>query len=51
MPFLAQDEFPSRERNSMVDERNLFYVGMTRARSALTLIASSVKPSPFLGEL
>ena len=26
-------------------------VGMTRARSALTLIASSVKPSPFLGEL
>jgi DNA helicase-2/ATP-dependent DNA helicase PcrA len=51
MPFLAQDEFPSRERISMADERNLFYVGLTRARSALTLVASSVKPSPFLGEL
>ena len=51
MPFLAQHEFPSRERVAMTDERNLFYVGLTRARSALTLIASSVKPSPFLGEL
>ena len=51
MPFLAQNEFPSRERTSMADERNLFYVGLTRARSALTLVASSVRPSPFLGEL
>ncbi|MBK7655948.1 MAG: hypothetical protein IPJ18_13585 [Betaproteobacteria bacterium] len=35
MPFLAQDEFPSRERSSMVDERNLFYVG-THPRAQCT---------------
>jgi DNA helicase-2/ATP-dependent DNA helicase PcrA len=51
MPFLARGEFPSSERSSDVDERNLFYVGITRARSALTLIAHAHTPSSFVQEL
>lgn len=51
IPFLARNEFPSRERTSMADERNRFYVGLTRARSALTLVVNDTEPSLFLKAL
>ncbi len=51
LPYLEQGVFPANERRAMADEKNLFYVGMTRARSVLTLVVSSVQPSPFLGAL
>jgi len=41
----APESFPSAE------ERRLFYVAMTRARRAVTLIASPVRMSPFVVEL
>jgi len=51
MPFLAKGQFPSAQRESMDDERNLFYVAITRAKSALTLLGSKNAPSGFLAEL
>ncbi len=51
IPFLAQGEFPSSERESMGDERNLMYVAITRARGALTLIGSARSPSQFVADL
>lgn len=49
MPFLAQHEFPSRERVAMTDERNLFYVGLTRARMCADRQQRQTQPVP--GEL
>ena len=51
LPFLQQGDFPNRERDIIGDERNLFYVGITRARRSLTLISSMHKPSQFMAEL
>jgi DNA helicase-2/ATP-dependent DNA helicase PcrA len=51
IPFLTKSQFPSAQRESMDDERNLFYVAMTRAKSALTLLGSKNAPSQFLAEL
>jgi DNA helicase II / ATP-dependent DNA helicase PcrA len=51
MPFLARGEFPCGEGNTPHDERNLFYVGITRARSALTLFAHAHAPSSFVQEI
>lgn len=47
LPYLARGDFPA-EGADPVEERNLFYVGMTRARRALTLLASGSHPSPFV---
>lgn len=51
MPFLAQGEFPARLAESAVEERNLLYVGMTRARQGLTLLVDRARPSEFIGQM
>ena len=51
LPFLAQGAFPAAERVSMVDERKLMYVAVTRARTELTLLVSSSRPSQFVAEM
>ena len=48
MPYLSQGEFPARLAGSATEERNLFYVGITRARQALTLMADRRRPSEFI---
>lgn len=47
IPYLAQGEFPA-DLGDPVEERNLFYVAITRARRALTLLASASRTSPFM---
>jgi DNA helicase II / ATP-dependent DNA helicase PcrA len=51
MPYLAQGQFPAQLASSDTEERNLFYVGITRAREALTLLASRDAPSAFLEKM
>ncbi|RZL11139.1 MAG: ATP-dependent helicase [Rubrivivax sp.] len=51
MPGLAQGEFPAHLAESSVEERNLFYVGMTRARQSLTLLVDRARPSEFIGQM
>ncbi|MBW8830534.1 MAG: ATP-dependent helicase [Burkholderiales bacterium] len=48
MPFLEHGAFPADLSKDLVEERNLFYVGMTRARSRLTLLTSAQSPSAYL---
>ena len=50
LPCLAQGEFPARLSGSKTEERNLFYVGITRARQALTLLVDARRPSEFIGQ-
>lgn len=49
MPFLEAGEFPSR-LGSLKEEENLFYVGITRVKSDLTLLSpeDETKRSPFI---
>lgn len=51
MPYLDRGIFPFSASHQDRDERNLFYVGITRARSALTVIASERSPSEFVQRL
>lgn len=46
LPFLEAGEFPSASAPDR-DERNKFYVGVTRARRFLTLLTSATAPSSF----
>lgn len=48
LPYLEQGVFPALLSSSSQEERNLFYVGMTRARQALTLLCNRNKPSEFV---
>jgi DNA helicase II / ATP-dependent DNA helicase PcrA len=48
MPYLAQDEFPAPLAHSLREERNLFYVGITRAREVLSLLVDCDQPSEFV---
>jgi DNA helicase-2/ATP-dependent DNA helicase PcrA len=50
IPRLDEGELPIR-RGDVDEERRLLYVGITRARTHLTLTWSSAKPSRFLQEL
>jgi len=47
MPFLQAGQFPA-DNASWKDERNKFYVGMTRARERLALLCSTAAPSRFI---
>jgi DNA helicase-2/ATP-dependent DNA helicase PcrA len=48
LPYLEQGVFPAELAPNPVEERNLFYVGITRARSRLTLLSSAGRPSEFV---
>ncbi|MFZ3017315.1 MAG: ATP-dependent helicase [Gallionella sp.] len=52
LPFLEVGQFPDPSAE-FKQEENLFYVGITRAKSALTLITPKVpaKQSPFVGRM
>ncbi|MFZ4285290.1 3'-5' exonuclease [Variovorax sp. HJSM1_2] len=50
LPYLAQGEFPAA-RAEPREERNTFYVGMTRARHQLLLLAHAERPSEFVRHL
>jgi DNA helicase-2/ATP-dependent DNA helicase PcrA len=52
LPFLQTGEFP-HPTQPRHDEENLFYVGVTRARSRLTLLspAETSERSPFIGQM
>jgi DNA helicase-2/ATP-dependent DNA helicase PcrA len=47
LPYLAQGEFPAPTASDK-EEKNLFYVGMTRARRVLTMLVNAEKPSSFV---
>lgn len=49
LPHLTRHEFPDAQ-SAAQDERNLFYVGITRARRQLTLLASAESPSRFIAD-
>lgn len=51
LPFLARGAFPANTSESPIDEHNMMYVAMTRARSALSLMSSATKPSEFIKQL
>ncbi|MDB5820166.1 MAG: ATP-dependent helicase, partial [Rhizobacter sp.] len=48
LPYLEQGVFPAALSHDAVDERNLFYVGITRARARLTLLGNADHASAFL---
>ncbi len=48
---VMQLAMPSGDSYEYAEERRLFYVAMTRARSTVTLIAIARKESPFITEL
>ena len=50
LPYLKQGEFPG-PRGTPLEEENLFYVGMTRARKSLSLYAHREQPSAFVARL
>lgn len=50
LPYLQQGEFPG-PRGTLLEEENLFYVGMTRARKSLSLYAHRERPSVFVARL
>jgi DNA helicase-2/ATP-dependent DNA helicase PcrA len=51
MPYLAQGIFPAALATDAREERNLFYVGITRARSGLMLFVDGERPSEFVSAL
>ena len=50
LPYLAQGEFPA-PHGDMAEEWNTLYVGATRARRYLTVLASDARPSEFMGRI
>jgi DNA helicase-2/ATP-dependent DNA helicase PcrA len=50
MPYLRHGEFPGA-RGTSLEEENLFYVGITRARERLTLYAHRTHPSVFVARM
>jgi DNA helicase II / ATP-dependent DNA helicase PcrA len=50
IPYLSQGAFPTASATPR-EEQNLFYVGITRARRFLTMLASTDNPSSFLQKM
>lgn len=50
LPHLARGTFPDAEA-ALDEERNLFYVAITRARERLTLFAHAAGPSRFIADM
>lgn len=50
IPYLERGVFPLPQA-SAVEEQNTLYVGMTRARRQLTLLAHATRPSRFVAQL
>ncbi|MET3440317.1 DNA helicase-2/ATP-dependent DNA helicase PcrA [Variovorax paradoxus] len=50
LPYLAQGEFPASSAADS-DERNMFYVGITRARRFLTMLARADAPSSLVQKM
>lgn len=50
LPYLKRGEFPSAS-GTPLEEENLFYVGITRARKFLSLYAHHERPSAFIDRL
>ena len=50
VPYLEHDIFPAPQSRPG-EEQNTLYVAMTRARSQLTLLAHSHRPSSFVAQL
>jgi DNA helicase II / ATP-dependent DNA helicase PcrA len=50
VPYLKQGKFPAHLAESNQQERNLFYVAITRARHTLSLITHQSQPSEFSTE-
>lgn len=50
IPHLTQGEFPAPEGTGR-EERNLLYVGITRTRRVLTLLAHAERPSVFMDKM
>jgi DNA helicase-2/ATP-dependent DNA helicase PcrA len=50
LPYLAQGEFPAPHAEAD-EERNTFYVGITRARQRLCLLAQAERPSEFMRKM
>jgi DNA helicase II / ATP-dependent DNA helicase PcrA len=51
LPCLAQGQFPAKLARTASEERNLFYVAMTRAKQNLTLLVDSAQPSEFIEKM
>lgn len=49
--YLDQGTIPYRDTQDLLEEKRLFYVGITRAKQLLYLISSKETYSPFLDEL
>jgi DNA helicase-2/ATP-dependent DNA helicase PcrA len=47
IPFVETGRFPDPHAEAAWQERNLFYVGITRARSLLTVLAHQGRQSPY----
>jgi DNA helicase-2/ATP-dependent DNA helicase PcrA len=50
LPYLAQGEFPAPHADA-AEELNTLYVGTTRARGLLTVLASEARPSEFMARM
>jgi DNA helicase-2/ATP-dependent DNA helicase PcrA len=49
--YLDQGTIPYKETYDTVEEKRLFYVGITRAKKLLYLVSSQELHSPFLNEV
>lgn len=49
--YLDQGTLPYKETQDLLEEKRLFYVGITRAKKLLYLLSSKALYSPFLDEL
>ena len=49
--FLDEGVFPSRRSENLLEEKRIFYVGLTRAKKKLYLVNFTGQESPFLRQV